>query len=204
MNEAEVLTIFNEVGTIITGHYIFTSGMHGKTYVNKDAIYPYTAKVSRLCLSLAGEFTSSKVDTIVAPAIGAIVLSQWTAHHLSGLIGREILAAYAEKDEDGFMAINRGYDKLVTGKNVLVVEDVLNTGGSARRVVEAVRAIGGNVVGVGALCNRGGVTVEMIGDVPKLISLTNLNFEKWERDDCPLCKQNIPINEYFGKGCKFA
>jgi len=95
--------------------------------------------------------------------------------------------------------IGRDYKRFVPGKNILIVEDVVNTGGSVKGVIEAVRKLGGRIVGVGALCNRGGITEKDL-DVPKFIPLTNISLEAWEEKDCPLCAQGIPINENVGKG----
>lgn len=97
----------------------------------------------------------------------------------------------------------RGYDKLITGKRVLVVEDNLTTGGTVNNVVQAVRDAGGNVVGVGALCNRGDVTAEDVGGVPHLWSVLNLELQSWSEATCPLCKAGKPINEEFGKGREY-
>jgi len=105
--------------------------------------------------------------------------------------------------DTGKFVIKRGYDKLVAGKKVLIVEDVLTTGGSVKKVVEAVRAIGGEVVAVAALCNRGKVTSQMIGDVPELFSLINLDLQMYDETDCPLCQNNIPVNTNVGKGKEF-
>lgn len=103
--------------------------------------------------------------------------------------------------EDAFV-IKRGYEKLVPGRRVLVVEDVLTTGGTVKKVIRAVRELGGEVVGLGALCNRGGLTAESIG-VPKLFALTNVTLDSWEGEACPLCAQNVPINTDVGKGRDF-
>jgi orotate phosphoribosyltransferase len=112
------------------------------------------------------------------------------------------LAVYAEKDGDQFV-IKRGYEKLIPGKNVLIVEDILTTGGSAKKVFEAVRALGGNVVGLGAICNRGGVTEGDIGLLPELYSLTSVNLDSWEANECPLCASDVPVNITIGKGKEF-
>jgi orotate phosphoribosyltransferase len=101
----------------------------------------------------------------------------------------------------GFV-FKRGYDKLIKGKNVLVVEDVLTTGGSARRTAEAVRACGGTVVGLGVLNNRAGLTPEQLG-VPKLYSVFDLTMESCPPEECPLCKTNVPINTTVGHGAEF-
>ncbi|HEY4510580.1 MAG TPA: phosphoribosyltransferase family protein, partial [Candidatus Paceibacterota bacterium] len=194
-----------KVGAVITdSHIVYTSGKHGTAYVNKDALYPHTAETSRLCRVIAERFADDKVEVVIAPAIGGVILSQWTAHHLSEMNGREVLGVYAEKSEGGdTFVIKRGYDKLIAGKNVLVVEDVLTTGGSAKKVVEATRAIGGNVVGLGVLCNRGGITPQDVADVPRLISLVNMKLDTFDEVTCPLCKQNVPVNTDVGKGREF-
>lgn len=205
MNEREILQMLNEVGAVITdSHFVYASGKHGAVYVNKDAIYPFTRKISRLCLAIAQAFKEDNVQTVIAPAIGGVILSQWTAYHLSEIYDGLVFSVFAEKSEQGDrFVIKRGYEKFVTGKKVLVVEDILTTGGSARKVVEATKAIGGDVVGLGSLCNRGGVSSQNVGDVPKLVSLTCLPFESWPEEFCPLCERGIPINTEFGKGAEF-
>lgn len=200
MTPEEVLEVFKESKAIITeSHIVYTSGKHGSSYINKDAVYPDPSRVSQLCASLAEKFRDLPVDLVIAPVIGGVILSQWLAFHLSKLLKRPILAVYAEKEEQGF-AIKRGYADLVSGKKVLVVEDILNTGGSVRKVVEAVRAIGGEVLGVGALVNRGGVTSRELGEIPRLETLLKIDLEAWEEKDCPLCARKVPINTEVGKG----
>jgi orotate phosphoribosyltransferase len=142
------------------------------------------------------------VQVVIAPAIGGVILMTWTARHLSELTDREVLGVYAEKDGDGFV-IKRGYDKIVAGKNVLVVEDLLTTGGSVKKVIEATRALGGNIVGLAVLCNRGGITAQDVGGVPKLFALTNVKLDAWDEADCPLCAQGVSINTDVGKGREF-
>ncbi len=204
MDEERVKDILAETEAVLTDdHFVYTKGEHGPVYVNKDAIFPYTEKVSCLCRGIAQQFTSDKVDVIASPAIGAVVLAHWTAHELGSLIGRSVLAVYAEKvDGNGPLEIRRGFDKLIAGRNVLVVEDILNSGGSAADVVRIVQEAGGNVVGVGAICNRGEVTNEDLG-VPKLRQLISLTLDKYPEEACPLCAQDVPINTKFGKGREF-
>lgn len=220
MKEQKVLQIFSETNAVITdSHIVYTSGKHGKAYVNKDAVYPHTKKTSRLCRAIAKPFCGDDVDVVIAPAIGGVILSQWVAHHLSKITGREVLGLYAEKEtaaipdpeekgrkcfaETGKFVIKRGYDKLIYGKNVLVVEDVLNTGGSAKLVIEATRIFGGNVIGLGVLCNRGSITPQDVADVPKIFALVNVTLEVWDEATCPLCQENVPINTTIGKGLEF-
>ena len=205
MNQEEALSILKGVGAIITNsHIVYTSGLHGTAYINKDAVYPYTKETSRLCRALAEQFSTVEhtVEAVIGPAIGGVILSQRVAEHLSHLQGNQVLSVYAEKDGDSFV-IKRGYDKLITGKNILVVEDVLTTGASARKVVEVTRTVGGNVVGVGALCNRGWATREDIGNVPKFYALVYMKLEAVEESKCYFCKVGIPVNTDVGKGREF-
>lgn len=205
MNEQEVLQVLGKVGAVITNsHIVYTSGKHGTAYVNKDAVYPHTAETSRLCRSIAERFVDDNVQVVIAPAIGGVILSQWVAYHLTEMKCHEVFGVYAEKSDDGeAFVIKRGYDKLITGRNVLVVEDVLTTGGSAKKVVEATRAIGGHVIGLGVLCNRGGVRPQDLANVPKLTSLVNVEFDAWDEANCPLCAQQVPVNPDIGKGRQF-
>ncbi len=190
---------------ITESHVVYTSGKHGSAYVNKDAIYPHTTETSRLCGLIAHMFMSDRVEVVIAPAVGGCILSNRVAEHLT-MWGKEwgvneVFGVYADKDGEDFV-IKRGYDKLVRGKRVLVVEDVLTTGGSVKKVVKATRIAGGHVVGVGALCNRGDITSEDV-DVPRLEALINVKLDSWDESNCPLCKGGVPINTDVGKGREF-
>lgn len=203
MIEQGAFRVLEKVGAILMGHFVLTSDKHASAYVNKDAVYLHTEDISLLCWMIAEKFVNREVRVVIAPAIGGVILSQWVAHHLTNLTGEEVLAVYAEKADNGSFVIKRGYDKIVANKNVLVVEDILTTGGSVKKVVEATRANGGNVIGVSALCNRGGITPQDIGDVPELFALVDMNLESWDEASCPLCAQNIPINTDVGKGKEY-
>jgi orotate phosphoribosyltransferase len=207
MADDDVLATLARVGALITGdHLIYTSGRHGSSYVNKDALYPHTAATSQVCAGIARRFAEAGVEVVAGPTVGGVIMAQWTAHHLAALTGREVLAVYAEEEvgEGGARRrlFRRGYDTLVAGRRVLVVEDILTTGGSVRLVVEAVAAAGGTVVGVGALCNRGGVSAEAIG-APELFSLSTVPMESFAAEECPLCAAGVPVNTRVGKGAAF-
>jgi orotate phosphoribosyltransferase len=221
LNKQEVLDLLGSVDAVLTNsHFVYTSGKHGSAYVNKDRVYPHTAVVSRLCREIASQFMGKGVQVVIAPAIGGVILSTWAARHLSDLTEREVLGVYAEKEtmaindpdpilgrklftETGNFVIKREYDKIVAGRNVLVVEDLLTTGGSVKKVIEAVRAIGGNMVGLAVLCNRGGITSQDVGGVPELFALTDVKLDAWDEANCPLCAQDLPINTSVGKGKEF-
>ena len=195
MNEHEVLEILRKVGAIIENdHFRYTSGRHGPTYINKDALYMHPRETSLLTQAIAQHFVEKDVEVVLGPVLGGIILSQWVAYHLSELTHREVLSVYAEKGEKTPFVIRRGYDRILAEKRVLVVEDILTTGRSVRNVIEATRTHGGTVIGLGALCNRGKVTTEDVAHPPTFFSLLTLNLFSWEEKECPLCAQGIPIN----------
>lgn len=228
LNEDQVLEILQKVGAFRTGHFVLTSGLHGDSYVLKDAMYAYPREISQVCRETAERFADDNVEAVIGPAIGAAILSQWVAYHLAEIYGREVYSVFAEKDSSakevneekglprlmerlrlrfsgtgGGFIIKRGYDKVIAGKRVLVVEDITTTGGSIRKVVEAARVAGAKIVGVTVIANRGEVTKEMIGNPPKFISLVNLAMEQWPAGECELCQKNIPVNTDIGHGREF-
>lgn len=201
------LNVFEEIGAILRGHFVFTSGRHGSVYVQKDVVYLYPKLVSNLCKRIADHFrnpSSHRIEVVAAPALGGLILSQWTAYWLGKLRGRTVLAVFAEKSEDKkTFNFNRGYADYIPKQHILVVEDVLTTGGSAKKVVEAIRNLEGEITGLGVLWNRGGVTAQQVGNVPELFALVDTVFESWDETDCPLCAKRVPINTEVGKGREF-
>lgn len=191
-------------GWLEDDHFVFTNGNHSDNYVNKDALYPHTAYASKLGEAMAEAMREWGPEVVVSPALGGIVLTQWAAHHASDLLGHEVLAVYAEKtDGPEKFAFTRGYDKLVAGKRVVVVEDNLTTGGSVKKVVELVRATGGEVVGVVAMLNRGGVDIAAVGNPPHFTAIIEADLKSWPAEGCKLCAEGVPINTKIGKGKKF-
>lgn len=199
------LSILEKVGALITeSHVVYTSGKHGSAYVNKDAIYPHTEITREICKALAKPFLNTPIDAVLAPAIGGVLLGHGVASELSQSLKKNILSVYAEPTAEKNFVIKRGYDRLIAHKKVLVVEDILTTGSSVRKVVEVARTIPCDIVGVSALCNRGNVTAEALGGVPRLEALFNVSLEAWDPKDCPLCLKKIPINTSIGKGTTFS
>lgn len=205
INEKIAWITLAKVGAIIrNGHFIYTSGQHGSVYVDKDALYPHVCETSDLCRLIAKQFMFDGIEAVVAPEKGGIILSQWVAFHLCELTGREALAFYAEKTNDGGFEIKRGGAKTkLRGKSVLVVEDVLTTGGSAEKTIKEVRNLGGNVMGLGVLCNRGEVGPRNVGDPPRIFALVNVKLDAWDEENCPLCGRGMPINTDVGKGREY-
>ena len=206
MQEERALQIFAETKAILKNlHVVYTSGLHGSEYVNKDAVYVDTEATDELCRGIAEHFQDRNVGVVVAPVEGGINLSQGVARHLTRMTGRKVLSIYADKEGDG-LVIKRGYDKYVPGKRVLIVDDVFTTGGSVKKLVEIIRRLEGKLVGIGGLCNRGGVKAEDVGEtgeVPELFALTSVQMAMYEASVCPLCKANVPITTEVGKGKEY-
>ncbi len=155
MRDQKILPILKATGALITNdHFVLTSGKHSSTYINKDAIYPHTKASSEIGALFAKAFQHLEIDAVAAPALGGIILSQWTAYHLSKLKRKEIYGVYTEKTLEKNQIFTRGYESFVKGKNVLVVEDLTTTGASVKKVVDSVRSHGGNVIAVGVMLNR--------------------------------------------------
>ena len=199
----DVLQILKDAGAILDGHFIGNSGRHLATYVNKDAWLPNTELVSYICRVMAELNKDNDIDVVVAPAVGGVPLSQWTAHHLSEITGKRVLSLFTEKTSENRQVLNRKYDKLVEGKRVLVVEDTVSTGASVKKTIEAVKAAGGNIIQLTLIVNRDpkNVTEKTFG-VP-IHALVDLPMASYGEDEVPDWLKAIPINAELGHGKEY-
>jgi orotate phosphoribosyltransferase len=201
-----IIDLLKDINAIVTDdHFVYTSGKHGSVYVRKDLLYPHTDLTSQVCKMLADRVMDQKIDAVVGPSLGGIILAQWTASHLSNLSGNEVLALFTEKDDLGNQVFKRGYDQLVKDKNVFVVEDMTTTGGSVVKVVDSVKKAGGTVVSVGVMINRSPkeLPVDEASVGAPFFALDELPTEIYDQFDCPLCKSEVPVNTTVGHGKKF-
>lgn len=191
MDKHWVEEIFERCGAILKGHFALTSGRHSNRYLDKTLVYPYLVEIDDLAEGIAEEIRPNhfEIEVVVGPAYGGIILSYLVADYI---VERLPLSLFTEKDEKGKQILKRGYKNLVTGKRVLVVDDILTTGGSIKQVINEVENAGGLVVAVAVICNRGKITSKDIGGYP-LFSLWDIEIESWESQECPLCKANIPL-----------
>jgi orotate phosphoribosyltransferase len=184
-------------------HFVYISGDHGSGWVDKDSIFVEPKRVARLGELLAGAVRRFNAEILCGPATGGLIVAQWTAFVLG------VPAVFAEHNSPrssaelrGQFAFHRGYDRLVTGKRVLVVDDVVNTGQSIRQTVAAVQAAGGEVLAAGALVDRGNVDAAALG-VREYVYLMEYDIPDWSAADCPLCKAGVPINTRYAHGQDF-
>src|SRR5437868_8533910 len=177
LSERETLDRYEKRGALLRGHFRLTSGLHSDIYLQSALVLQYPEEAAALGEGLAARFRTDGVQTVVAPAIGGILV----AHEVARALG--VRALFTER-ENGVMRLRRGFT-LSPGERCLVVEDVITTGGSTREVVECVRASGGAVVGVGSLIDRSGGAAAF--DV-KRVALATVSATTWPPESCPLCK----------------
>ena len=176
-----LLNIFQETGALLEGHFQLTSGLHSERYLQCALVLQHPEHAELVGRRLAAKFNNDRVDTVVAPAIGGIIV----AHETARAIGARAL--FTER-EAGVMTLRRGF-RLKRGERVLVVEDVVTTGGSTRETIEAVINADGVVVGAGSMVDRSGGTVD-VG--VRRQSLLTLEVPSWDPSECPLCKEGVP------------
>lgn len=176
-------------GALLEGHFLLASGRHSHQYIEKFRLLEQPEFTSRLCGEIARRFASDNIECVVGPVTGGIILAFETARHLG------TRAVYAERAEDGKnFALRRGF-QLKPGERVLVVEDIVTTGGSAQKVVELVRQHGGEVVGVGLLVDRSNGQLEI--DAPRVEPLLVMQVESYAPDEVPAW-----LEEKYGPAAK--
>lgn len=200
---SETYKILQGVGAIRRGHFVYTSGRHGDTYIDKNALYTQRKYISRLCRMMIMLLACDRVEVVVGPASGAAILANLTSFHISKHLKHRVRWVVAEKDGSGGFLIRPENVPLLKDKCVLVVDDITTTGRSLKKVVETVRACGGNVLAAVVIVNRGAIQASDAGDVPRLEQLLRLEFESYPEHMCYLCRQRIPINTDVGHGKEF-
>lgn len=199
--------ILEDAGAIIeNSHFVYDSGQHGGGWIDKDVVNEHTDRDEGLCGMLAEAVRDLEADVVCGPATGGLIVSQWTAHALG------VLSVFADHGEQpptapggpmrGPFVLRRGYDKVVAGKRVVVVDDVINTGLALRQTVEAVRRCGGRVLGAAAIITRGNASPADCG-VADLRTLLECRIPSWPAAGCPLCKAGVPVNTQYAHGAEF-
>jgi orotate phosphoribosyltransferase len=189
MTGEEVVEIFRKAGGVKEGHFVLTSGKHSGQYWEKFQVLQYPEYTEQLCRAIADHFRPQNVEVVAGPTTGGVILAYEVARQLGT---RGIFAERCE-DEAGRSgrAFRRGFS-IRPGERVLVVDDILTTGGSVKDVVEEVKRLGANLLGVAVLIDRSGGKVDF--GVP-LFSLYQLSIPTWEPADCPLCQAGQPLTK---------
>jgi len=181
-NQDQLIEIFQKTGALLQGHFILTSGRHSPTYFQCAKVLQYPEYLQKFSNEIVNYFQDINVDIVITPAIGGIVLGTE--------IGRQLnkQTIFAER-EQGIMTLRRGFE-INPETNVLVIEDVITTGGSVSEVIELVNNSGANVVGVGVLVDRSGGKVKLH---EKQFCVTELEAVSYGDDQIPEDLANIPV-----------
>jgi len=177
VTERETLDLYEKTGALMRGHFRLTSGLHSDLYLQSALVLQHPEYAEALGRALAARLPGESVRTVLAPAIGGILVAYEVARTLG------VRALFSER-ENGVMRLRRGF-ALAPAERCLVVEDVITTGGSTREVVRCVEEAGGAVAGVGSLIDRSGGAVSFA--VP-FAALATVEATIWAPEACPLCR----------------
>ena len=182
MTRDELLDLFRKSSALLEGHFRLTSGLHSSGYLQCALVLQYPDHAERLARAIADRTRDLRPTVVLSPAIGGIVIGQEVGRALG------VRAIFAER-QDGVLTLRRGF---VIGETdrVLLIEDVLTTGGSTRETMQVAKAAGGQVVGAASIVNRGAAAPQL--DVP-FTSLLDIALPTYEPDQCPLCAQGLPV-----------
>ena len=182
MTRDQALDLFRRSGALLEGHFRLTSGLHSPGYLQCALVLSHPESAELIGRAIADRTRALGATIVLSPAIGGIVIG----HEVARALG--VRALFAER-QDGQLTLRRGFT-LSNLDRVLVVEDVLTTGGSTRETMDVAKAAGAQVVGAGSIVNRSGGTIAF--DVP-LASLLDYSLPTYEADTCPLCAQGLPV-----------
>jgi orotate phosphoribosyltransferase len=177
-----VIDVFRRVGALLEGHFRLTSGLHSPGYLQCALVLQYPREAELCGAALADRVRDLRIDAVLSPALGGIVIGQEVARALG------VRALFAER-QDGALTLRRGFT-LLSHERVLVVEDVVTTGGSTMETIEVARAAGATVAGAGAIIDRSGGALRI--DVP-FHALATVSLPTYQPDQCPLCLAGIPV-----------
>jgi len=189
----ELLRMFEAAGAIRHGHFELSSGLHSGAYVQCALVLRYPRFAEKLGQALAALFSDARIDAVVSPAMGGLIIGQEVARALPqppDAVGGGVPAMFVERDASGTMCLRRGF-VLQPDQHVLVVEDVWTTGGSTQETIHVVEEAGGRVVAAGALIDRSAGQIEFPVESNALIEL---KIDTYGPEDCPLCRQgNVAV-----------
>lgn len=183
MLDAEaVRALFLQTGAFQKGHFLLSSGRHSDEYWEKFWVLQYPREVEKLCAEIARRFADDRVEAVLGPTTGGILLAFETARQLG------VRALYAEK-ENGERLLRRGLT-LEAGTRLLIVDDIMTSGGATRECLQLAQQHRAEIVGVSVLVDRSGGTVDLGYRKEPLLTVQAATYAP---EECPLCAQNVPL-----------
>ena len=182
MTREEIIEMLKEAQVLLEGHFLLTSGRHSDKYMQCAKIFQDAKYSVPLCAELVAQFKDETVELVIGPAIGAIQMSYEVGKQLG------VKNIFAER-ENGEMTLRRGFT-IEKGQRVLIVEDVVTTGGSVKEVMDLVTASGGTIVGIGSIVDRTGGKIDF--GVPYK-SAFSMDITSYEAEECPICQTGMPL-----------
>ncbi len=182
MDQDQALDIFRITDGLMEGHFLLTSGLHSPQYFQCAKVLQYPNYTEVLCEEIVNHFAKTDIDVVIAPALGGIVVAQEVGRQL----GRRTI--FAER-ANGKMTLRRGF-QLMPGEKVLVVEDVVTTGGSVKEVMDIVEEYDCEIVGLGLIVDRSGGRAKFDVDV---FSIVQMDVVTYDPETCPFCIEGVPL-----------
>jgi len=181
MNEQDILAMYEDSGALLNGHFVLSSGRHSARYLQSALVLMHPEHAAALGKELASHVDADEIDMVVSPALGGLIIG----HEVARALNKPFI--FTER-KGGEMQLRRGFS-IPEGARLLVVEDVITTGGSVRECIEVVRAHGGRPVKVLAVVDRA-PAAEGRFDIPHETTI-RLDVETHAADDCPLCREGM-------------
>lgn len=189
MTGSDVLDLFRRRGALLDGHFKLTSGLHSDGYLQCALVLQHPADAETLGAAIAKALSDLAPQAVLSPALGGLIIG----HEVARALG--VRALFAERQE-GKLTLRRGFT-LAPGEPVVVIEDIVTTGGSTRETIDVAAAAGAHVVGAGAIIDRG--SAENPVGVP-FTALARLVVPAWDPVQCPLCAQGVPVTKPGSRG----
>ncbi|MCH7612879.1 MAG: orotate phosphoribosyltransferase [Candidatus Marinimicrobia bacterium] len=191
MDNEKYLQIFKETGALLEGHFVLTSGRHSATYFQCAKVLQYPKHLTHFAETIINYFKGIEIEAVISPAVGGIVIGTEVGRQLG------VKTIFAERQK-GKMTLRRGFS-IIDGEKIIVVEDVVTTGGSVKEVMDLVKAHGGEVVGVGLVVDRSGGNVYLHKNQFAVTTQTTVSYAP---DEIPVDLKQIPIEEPGSRSVK--